>query len=100
MPPTEQLLGDFTVNAPVRLNITFENLSDDGGLGQTPVFIGAHEGNFELARAGSSAADFEGLEALAEEGDVSGVVSRFGIENGWRQLGHLCPGWFCGRPRF
>ena len=96
----EQLLGDFTVNAPVRLNITFENLSDDGGLGQTPVFIGAHEGNFELARAGSSAADFGGLEALAEEGDVSGVVSRFGIETGGVSSVIFAPDGFAGAPRF
>ncbi|MEL6108251.1 MAG: spondin domain-containing protein, partial [Planctomycetota bacterium] len=96
----EQLLGDFTVNAPVRLNITFENLSDPGGLGQTPVFIGAHGGNFELARAGSPASDFGGLEALAEEGDVSGVVSRFGIETGGVSSVIFAPDGFAGAPVF
>ncbi|MEO1524681.1 MAG: spondin domain-containing protein [Planctomycetota bacterium] len=99
-PAAEQLLGDFTVNAPVRLNIEFENLSDPGGLGQTPVFIGAHEGNFELARAGFSAADFGGLEALAEEGDVSGVVNRFGIETGGVSSVIFAPDGFAGAPVF
>lgn len=95
-----QLLGDFEVDAPVRLNVTFESLSAEGGLAQTPLFISAHDGNFEIARAGSPAADFGGLELLAEEGDPSELIARFTAESGGSHDVIFAPDGFAGAPVF
>ncbi|TWU51379.1 spondin domain-containing protein [Rubripirellula reticaptiva] len=81
---TAEMLGDFTVSAPVQLQVTYESLADEGGLSQTPIWVAVHDGNFEIARAGRSASDFGGLESLAEDGDVSGLVDRFAADaNGY-----------------
>ena len=76
-----QLLGELSVDAPVRLIVDYENLSAIGGLTQTPLWVGVHEGNFEIARSGVEAANFEGLEALAEDGSVTELASRFQSES-------------------
>ena len=75
-----QVIGSFEVDAPVQIQVRYENLAADGGVSQTPVWIGAHNGGFEIARAGLSADGFGGLEALAEEGDVSELAARFAAE--------------------
>lgn len=93
-------LGDFTVHVPVRLNVTFESLGDAGGLGQTPVWIAAHDGRFEIARAGGSAANFGGLEELAEDGDLSVLVNRFINESSGNGATITAPGGFVGAPVF
>lgn len=95
-----QLLGTFEIDAPVRLSISYENLSDPGGLANTPVWVGAHDGNFYLARAGSPASSFPGLEALAEEGDPSGIVDRFAAESSGIGTVILAPDGFAGAPVF
>ena len=82
------------------LQITIENLPDDGGLLQTPFWVAVHDGGFDVANIGEFANGFGGLEALAEEGDVSGLVSRFAADG----MGHddvvLAPGGFAGAPVF
>ncbi len=95
-----QLLGDFTVDVPVRLNVTFEALTPDGGLSQTPVFVSAHDGNFEIARAGSTASNFGGLELIAEEGDPSELVARFEATSSGNAAVILAPDGFAGAPIF
>ena len=95
-----QLLGNFSVDVPVRLNVSFENLSELGGLANTPVWFGVHEGTFEIGRAGSSASDFSGLEALAEEGDVSGIDNRFLVETAGVSEVLFAPSGFAGAPVF
>lgn len=95
-----QSLGQFTVDAPVRLNVTFENLADIGGVALTPVFIGTHDGNFEIARAGNSASDFGGLELIAEEGNASELVARFDAETDGNRAVILAPDGFGGAPVF
>ncbi|MCA9136447.1 MAG: spondin domain-containing protein [Planctomycetales bacterium] len=95
-----QLLGDFEVNVPVQLTVTFENLADPGGLINTPVWVGAHNGTFQVAQAGVSASTFGGLEDLAEEGDVSGVISRFNAENAGNGTVLFAPDGFPGAPVF
>ncbi|MGB7327795.1 MAG: spondin domain-containing protein [Rubripirellula sp.] len=95
-----ELLGDFTVNAPVQLQVTYESLADDDGLSQTPVWVGIHDGNFEIARAGRVASDFDGLESLAEDGDVSGLVARFAADADGHGTVIVAPDGFAGAPVF
>ncbi len=97
---TSQNLGEFTVNAPVRLNVTFENVADIGGFASTPVWIGAHDGNFEVARAGLPASNFGGLEDIAEEGIVDELVNRFGVESNGNGAVIFAPAGFSGAPVF
>ncbi|MEM6469040.1 MAG: spondin domain-containing protein [Planctomycetota bacterium] len=97
---TEELLGDFSVNAPIRLNITVENLADSGGLAHTPVWFGVHEGTFEVARAGFEASEFGGLELIAEEGDVSEIAARFMSESTGPGGVIVAPDGFPGAPVF
>ena len=82
------------------LQITVENLSDDGGLAQTPFWVAAHDGTFDLANPGESASGFGGLEALAEEGDVSGIVARFAADGNGNDDVIAAPGGFPGAPIF
>lgn len=93
-------LGSFDVLVPVRLQITIDNLAPDGGLAGTPFWVAAHNGNFEVARSGLSAADFGGLELLAEEGDVSELVARFASESSGVDAVVTAPGGFAGAPVF
>ena len=74
-------LGTFDIDAPYQLQFTFESLGPNGGLGQTPVWLGVHNGSFEVARAGVAASEFGGLEALAEQGDLAGLGDRFALES-------------------
>lgn len=57
----------------VSLKIKVENLSEADGLWFTPVFLGFHDGGFDLFDEGSPASP--GLEALAEGGDPGGLAS-------------------------
>ncbi|WP_197168271.1 spondin domain-containing protein [Neorhodopirellula pilleata] len=95
-----QRLGEFTVDAPVRLTVTFESLADDGGLRQTPLWIGTHNGNFEIARAGRPASDFGGLEELAEEGALDALIARFRSETVGNGGVITAPSGFAGAPVF
>ena len=62
--------------------------------------VAAHEGAFDLGDVGASAADFGGLEAIAEEGDTSGLVARFAAESNGNDDVILAPGGFAGAPVF
>ncbi|MEM8667267.1 MAG: spondin domain-containing protein [Planctomycetota bacterium] len=95
-----QLLGEFTVDAPVRLNVTYENLGETGGLAATPVFIAAHNGSFEIAQAGRPASDFGGLELVAEEGDLSELIARFEATSDGTSSVIFAPDGFAGAPVF
>ena len=53
------------VLATAALQITVENLAPDGGLANTPVWVGLHNGNFDVASLRQSASRFPGLEALS-----------------------------------
>lgn len=72
--------GDFDVTATTQLDVTVENLSDDGGLYLTPFFVAIHDGSFDIATAGRRAENFGGLEALAEEGETSELTDRLAEE--------------------
>ncbi len=57
----------------ITVKVKVENLSDSDGLWFTPVFLGFHDGNFDLFDEGSPAS--AGLEMLAEGGNPSGLAS-------------------------
>jgi len=82
------------------LVVTVENLSNDDGLFETPFWVGFHDGSFDLGTQGKSADNFGGLEALAEEGDTSGVSARFAEESNGIDTTITSPGGFAGAPVF
>jgi Ca2+-binding RTX toxin-like protein len=57
------------------LNIQVENLNDKGGLFATPVWVAAHNGNFDTFDVGSAAS--VALERIAEDGNLSVLRSDF-----------------------
>ncbi len=70
--------------ASVQLEITIENLQPADGFFFTPVWLGFHDGSFDVQTVGQSASLFPGLEEIAEGGDTSifsanfqSVVGRF-----------------------
>lgn len=58
-----------------QVRITFENRQPADGFYLTPVFAGFHDGSFDIFNAGEAASG--SLEALAEEGIVSGLQTDF-----------------------
>ncbi|MCG8456194.1 MAG: spondin domain-containing protein, partial [Holophagales bacterium] len=61
----------------VEVRVTVENVAPENGAFITPFWIGFHDGSFDTYDAGAPAADFPGLESLAEDGDTSGVTAEF-----------------------
>ncbi len=58
------------------IEITYENLSEEGGLWNTPLFLGFHDGSYDLFDLNDPLSPTSaGLEALAENGDTSGLLS-------------------------
>jgi len=55
------------------VRVTVENQSPTGGLWFTPTFLGFHDGSFDFFDSGSAAS--AAVEAIAETGDASGLVS-------------------------
>ncbi|MDA7632667.1 spondin domain-containing protein [bacterium] len=71
------VIGKITVRRiepkPTLVSVTFQNSAPDGGTFQTPVWIGIHNGSFDLFDLGGSAS--EAMERLAEDGNT-GVLSQ------------------------
>ena len=61
--------------AQQQVRITVENLQPDDGFYVTPVWVGFHHGTFDYFNEGSNAS--AAVEALAEEGDASGLQGEF-----------------------
>ena len=78
--------------------VTVENLSPDSGLGQTPFWVGFHDGTFDIGNGGEAA--FGGLEELAEEGDTSVLSARFNETNDGVDATITAPEGFGGAPVF
>ena len=93
-----QRIGSFEVDVPAQLELTIENLSDDGGLFLTPFWAGFHDGRFDLGSRGLSADRFPGLEELAEEGDTSILSDYFNQTTDGVDTTILAPGGFPGAP--
>lgn len=61
--------------AQQQIRVQAENLQGANGFWLTPVWVGLHNGNFDLFNDGATASS--ALELLAEEGDVSGLQAAF-----------------------
>lgn len=59
------------------VRITVENLEPNGGFFFTPLWVAAHDGNFDVWTGGEPASNFPGLEELAEEGDTAPIDADF-----------------------
>lgn len=73
------LIALSNVAQATQINVEVSNLFAEGGLALTPVWTGFHDGtfnSFDLNAPASSA-----LQALAEEGDISGIRSQFAMES-------------------
>lgn len=72
------LIGLATLAAQARdVRVTIENLGPVDGALITPVWVGFHDGTFDLYDRGASAALFPGLESLAEDGNTGPLSARF-----------------------
>ena len=73
------LLLNSSLNATT-IKVTIENLAPDAGTHLTPVWVGFHDGSFDLFDEGETVS--EALESLAEDGDTSSVSADFGMSAG------------------
>lgn len=83
------------------VELTLTNLSPEGGLSSTPVWVGFHDGaSFDLFDTGAAAS--EGLERIAEDGTFAAIAQEFGAATGGAGLGGVvtAPGGFAGAPVF
>ncbi len=55
------------------VEITYENLSQEGGIWNTPLFLGFHDGGFDSFDSGSAAS--ASVQTIAETGSPAGLVS-------------------------
>ena len=82
------------------LEVTVENLAEEGGLYQTPFWLGVHEGRFDIGSPGRDADRFPGLEILAEDGITGELSERFTAESAGVDTTLTAPGGFPGAPVF
>ncbi|MEM9942485.1 MAG: spondin domain-containing protein [Planctomycetota bacterium] len=94
---TAFLFASDSTYAQQDIQITVENLQPADGFYFTPVWLGFHDGSFDLFDEGAAASS--ALEALAEEGDVAGVRSDFASVGGQDVVVTDFPG-FGGAPVF
>ena len=62
-------LGMVSTAQAVNVQVTVENLTSTGGVFNTPVWIGFHDGSFDLYDMDTAAS--MGLERLAEDGSIA-----------------------------
>jgi hypothetical protein len=89
------LLG-CTATMAQDLRITIENLASADGFFLTPLWVGLHDGSFDLFDAGSPAS--AGLELLAEAGDASTLSTEFAQPGRLQKSGIGNPAGFGGAP--
>ena len=90
------MIGVASAQQSVR--ITVENLQPSDGFYATPFWVGFHDGSFDLFDAGTASS--ASLEALAEGGDASGIMSDFMTAAAGQQGFITSPGGFAGAPVF
>ena len=90
--------GRFSVSIAQQLEVSIENLADPGGLALTPLWLGVHDGTFDLGTPGESANGFGGLEQLAETGEATELRARFAAESEGVDAFLTAPGGFEGAP--
>ena len=79
------------------VQVKIENLSPEGGLYFTPVWVGFHDGSFDLYDQGAAAS--EGVERFAEDGDFGALINDFSVTTGQDAV-ILNPEGFAGAPIF
>ena len=97
------ILGITSSGTAADVSVTIENVAADDGFFFTPVWLGMHDGSFDLFDSGSAASSE--LETIAETGDAAPLSALFdGAANadGTARLGTvvLSPGGFEGAPVF
>lgn len=84
--------------AAEQVTVTIENLSSDGGLFFTPVWVGFHNGGFDVYDRGAPASP--GLEAIAEDGVVDPIRAEFASSGAGVDGVVTAPAGFAGAPVF
>ena len=79
------------------VKVKVENLSPTGGVYFTPLWVGFHDGSFDLYDRGAAAS--EGVERFAEDGDFAALISEFASVGGQDAV-ILNPEGFAGAPVF
>lgn len=69
------LVGSAVHASSAQIQVDFTNNAPTGGTLQTPVWVGFHDGGFDTFTTGQAAT--QGLERLAEDGNVSVLSSEF-----------------------
>jgi hypothetical protein len=62
------------------VQVRVENLAPDGGFSFSPVWLGFHDGSFDMFDAGTQARDLDGIQQIAELADAGPLSTRFGME--------------------
>jgi hypothetical protein len=91
-------VGVHSNASATQVRVDVQNLTASGGLYFTPVWVGFHDGSFDDFDLGVAAS--ASVEALAEEGDVSGVRSDFMAVAGGQDDVVIAPAGFPGAPVF
>ena len=73
--PAYQIARITVAPAAVDVRVSVENLRPEGGTFLTPVWIGAHDGTFDLYDIGAPASP--GLERIAEDGTIDTLNAEF-----------------------
>lgn len=81
----------------VEVTVKVENLSPEGGLYFTPVWVGFHDGSFDLYDMGAAAS--AGVERFAEDGDFATLRTEFSAFGGLDDV-LVNPEGFAGAPVF
>lgn len=90
------ILASFQAGA-VEVKVTVENLSPEGGLYLTPLWVGFHDGSFDVYDRGAAAS--AGVERFAEDGDFAALRDEFAGAGGFDAV-ILNPEGFPGAPVF
>ena len=83
-------MARITLSVPQELTVTVENLAPNNGTLLTPIWVGFHDGTFNLYDAGAPAS--AALEHLAEDGDVAPLNAAFGSSEAGTQQGTIASG--------
>jgi hypothetical protein len=80
----------ITLSVPQELTVTVENLAPTNGTLLTPIWVGFHDGTFNLYDAGAPAS--AALERLAEDGDVAPLNASFASSGAGTLQGTIASG--------
>jgi len=76
---TGSLLTVASAASAVTLKVSIENLAPQNGTLLTPLWVGFHDGGFDIYDRGVSLDLFPGTESLVEDGDTQQISERFTV---------------------